>query len=46
MAMDWIRDIVMVFGLVSLLLLVVGIWTHLDMRKAPRREAEADRKVD
>lgn len=43
--MDLIWDIIIVFGLASLLLLVVGIWTHLDMRKKQREEqSTADAK--
>jgi len=36
--MNLIWNIISVFGLVSLLLLVIGIWTHLDMRKKQRQE--------
>ena len=36
--MDLIWNIISVFGLVSMLLLVLGIWTHLDMRKKQRQE--------
>jgi hypothetical protein len=36
--MDLIWDIGIVFGLVSLLILVIGIWTHLNMRKKQRKE--------
>ena len=36
--MDLIWNIISVFGLVSLLILVVGIWTHLDMRKKQRQD--------
>ena len=36
--MNLICDIIVVFGLVSLLLLVVGIWTHLDMRKKQKQD--------
>ena len=39
--MDLIWSIISVFGFVSLLLLVVGIWTHLDMRKKQRQESDA-----
>jgi hypothetical protein len=31
--MDLLLVAIIIFGWVSLLLLVVGIWTHLDMRK-------------
>jgi hypothetical protein len=34
--MNIIWSIVSVFGFVSMLLLVVGIWTHLDMKKEQR----------
>jgi hypothetical protein len=36
---------VAVFGLISLLLLVLGIWTHLDMKRKERQEkSDADAK--
>lgn len=42
--MNAIWDIITVFGLDSLLFLVVGIWTHLDMRKEQRqKDATAQR---
>jgi len=48
--MDLIWDIIRVFGLVSMLLLVLGIWTHLDMRKKQRQEesdaAKREKKHD
>jgi len=45
--MELIWDIIIVFGLVSLLLLVLGIWTHLDMRKKQRQdESAADAKSE
>jgi uncharacterized membrane protein len=44
--MNTIWSIISVFGLVSLLLLVVGIWTHLDMRKKQRKEDAAANKPD
>ena len=44
--MNLIWNIISVFGLVSLLLLVIGIWTHLDMRKKQRQqESEAAKLV-
>ena len=36
--MELIWNIISVFGLVSMLMLVLGIWTHLDMRKKQRQE--------
>jgi len=36
--MDLIWNIIIVFGLVSLLILVVDIWTHLEMRKKQRQD--------
>ena len=45
--MDLIWDIIVVFGLVSLFILVIGIWTHLDMRKKQRQEGSvADAKPE
>lgn len=37
--MELIRDVVIVFGWVSMLLLILGLWTHLDVRRK-RRETE------
>jgi cbb3-type cytochrome oxidase subunit 3 len=42
--METIWGIISVFGLVSMLLLVVGIWTHLDLRKKQREEEDAAAK--
>jgi hypothetical protein len=45
--MDFIWNVIIVFGLVSLLLLVAGIWTHFDLRKKQRQdESAAERKSD
>jgi uncharacterized membrane protein len=44
--METIWGIISVFGLVSMLLLVVGIWTHLDMRKKQREEDAAAKKPE
>ena len=38
--MSTIWNVISIFGLVSLLLLVVGIWTHLDTRKDRRDESQ------
>jgi len=42
--MNLIWNIISVFGLVSLLLLVIGIWTHLDMRKKQSDTAKPEKK--
>jgi hypothetical protein len=39
--MNTIWSIISVFGLVSMLLLMVGIWTQLDIRKKLREEDAA-----
>jgi uncharacterized membrane protein len=44
--MDLIWNIISVFGLVSLLLLVIGIWTHLDLRKKQRQEESDAAKLE
>jgi cbb3-type cytochrome oxidase subunit 3 len=44
--MDLIWNIAQAFGLVSLFLLVVCIWTHLDMRKKQRQEESDANKVE
>ena len=36
--MELIWNIIIVFGLASLLILVVGIWTQSDMRKKQRQD--------
>jgi hypothetical protein len=38
--MDLIWSIVGVFGFVSMLMLILGLWTHLDMRKKQQKESE------
>ena len=47
--MNIIWSIISVFGFVSMLLLVVGIWTHMDMKKEQREaklhpDAERDKE--
>ena len=36
--MKLVLDVIVVFGWVSLLLLVLGLWAHLDMRKQKLRD--------
>jgi len=40
--MNLIWGVIIVFGLVSLLILVVGIWTQFDMSKEQRQERSFD----
>jgi len=44
--MNLIWNIISVFGLVSLLLLVIGIWTHFDMRKKQRHDESDAAKLE
>jgi cbb3-type cytochrome oxidase subunit 3 len=46
MTMETIWGIISVFGLVTMLLFGVGIWTYLDLRKKQREEDAAARKPE
>jgi hypothetical protein len=46
MTMNIIWSIISVFGLVTLLLFGVGIWTYLDLRKQQQKDDAAARKPE